>query len=69
MTMSIKRDFPPGWNDDRVRRSLAHYESQTDEHAIAEDEAAFDAKGQTLMEVPSELVPEVRALIARHRTA
>ena len=58
--------FPPGWNEDRVKRILAHYETQTEEEAVAEDEAAFEAAGQTVMEVPTELVPKVRELIAKH---
>jgi hypothetical protein len=52
--------FPPGWNDERVRKVLAHYESQTEDEAVAEDEAAFEAEGQTVMIVPTELVPETR---------
>ena len=34
--------LPPGWNEERVQRVLAHYESQTDEEAVAEDEAAYE---------------------------
>jgi hypothetical protein len=30
--------FPPGWNEKRVREVLAHYESQTEEETVAEDE-------------------------------
>jgi len=60
--------FPPGWDEERVRRVLAHYEEQTEEEAVAEDEAALDDKSQTLMEVPNELVSAVRELIAkRHK--
>jgi hypothetical protein len=57
--------FPAGWNEDRVRKVLAHYENQTEEEAVAEDEAAFVAKGQTVMIVPTELVPEIRKLLGR----
>jgi len=32
--------FPPGWDEKRVHDVLAHYESQTEEEAVAEDEAA-----------------------------
>ena len=60
-----KDAFPPGWNEDRVREVLAHYETQSEEEALAEDEAAAEDPSQTLMEVPSELVPTVRELIAR----
>ncbi|MFZ5450495.1 MAG: hypothetical protein ACOZF2_01285 [Thermodesulfobacteriota bacterium] len=59
--------FPPGWNEARVRRVLAHYEEQTEEEAVAEDEAAFENVNQTAMDVPNELVPVVRELIAKHR--
>lgn len=33
--------FPDGWDEDRVRRLLAHYESQTEDAAVAEDEAVL----------------------------
>ena len=59
--------FPPGWDEDRVRRVMAHYEEQTEEEAAAEDEAALEDKTQTLMEVPNDLVPAVRELIAKRR--
>ena len=65
--MSKQSTFPPGWDEDRVRRVLAHYEGQTEEEAVAEDEAALEDKTQTLMEVPTELVPTVRELIAKRK--
>jgi addiction module HigA family antidote len=37
--------FPPGWNPERVKRVLAHYESKSEEEAVVEDEAAFEALG------------------------
>ncbi len=40
--------FPPGWDEERVRRVLEHYENQTDE-----DEAAFESTTETIMEVRS----------------
>lgn len=33
--------FPPGWDEARVRRVLAHYEHQAEEEAVAEDEAVY----------------------------
>ena len=59
--------FPPGWDEERVRGVLQHYNEQTEEEAVAEDEAAFENRTQTAMEVPNELVPTVRELIARHQ--
>jgi hypothetical protein len=57
--------YPKGWDEERVRRVLEHYESQSDEEAVAEDEAAADDTTHTMMEVPVELVPLVRELIAK----
>ncbi len=59
--------FPPGWDEQRVRRVLEHYEAQSDEEAVAEDEAAFESTDHTAMEVPVDLVPAVRELIAKRR--
>lgn len=58
--------FPTGWSEERVRRVLEYYESQTEFEAVAEDEAAYEDSSQTFMEVPKNLVPEVRKLIAEH---
>ena len=59
--------YPDGWDAERVHRVLEHYEAQSDEEAVAEDEAAFEATTHTAMEVPVELVPVVRELIAKRR--
>jgi hypothetical protein len=61
--------FPEGWDAARVHRVLEHYEPQTDEEAIAEDEAAYEPPTHTAMEVPVELVPTVRELIAKRRAS
>ena len=62
-----KSKFPTGWDEQKVRRVLKHYEQQTDEAAVAEDEAAFEKSAETVMEVPKDLVPQVRELIAKHK--
>ena len=36
-------NYPVRWGEDRVRRVLEHYEAQSDEEAVAEDEAAYEA--------------------------
>jgi hypothetical protein len=59
--------FPPGWDEARVRRVLEHYENQSDEEAVAEDEAAFEPPTHTAMEVPVDLVPEIREMIAKRK--
>ena len=61
------RKLPQGWDESRVRRVIDHYESQTDDDATTEDQEAFESTTHTAMEVPVELVPEVRQLIAKRR--
>jgi len=62
--MSNQR-FPPGWDGQRVRDVIAHYENQSEDEQFAEIEAAREEQGITMMAVPNDLAPEVRALIAR----
>ena len=59
--------FPEGWDESRVQRLLERYESQTDEEAVAEDEAAFESTTHTAMEIPVDLVPKVRELLGKRR--
>ena len=59
--------LPPGWDEARVQRLIEqHYESLTEEQAVAEDEEALVDDTQTMMEIPNELVAEVRELLSRH---
>jgi hypothetical protein len=57
--------FPPGWNEERVRKVLDFYEHQSEDTAVAEDEAAYESGTDTFIQVPNELVPAVRELIAK----
>ncbi len=64
-----QNSFPPGWDAERVRRVLEHYETQSEEEEIAEDEGTWEEPDQTVMEIPRRLVPLVRELIAKHQEA
>ena len=64
-----KSQFPKDWDQDRVGRVLKHYEDQTDDQAAAEDEAAYDTTTHTSMNVPVDLVPKIRELIAKRRAS
>lgn len=64
----MKRDrnkYPKGWNLQRVREVIAHYDTQTEDEAIAEADAAWENSRLTLIPVPVEMADEVRELIAR----
>ena len=62
-----QKKFPRGWDEERVRKVIANYEQQTEEEAVAEDEAVFQHSPQTVIEVPKELLPAIRELIAKHK--
>jgi hypothetical protein len=64
--MATQNQFPLGWDEKRVRQTIEHYDRQSEDEAVAEDEAAFDSKEQAFVQVPLELLPLVRELIAKH---
>lgn len=59
-----KPKFPTGWDERKVRRVLERYENQTERDAVAEDEAGVKGS-ETVMNIPLDLVPKVRQLIAK----
>ncbi len=64
-----KQRLPRGWTEKRIRELAAHHDRQSEQQQAAEIEAALSAKDQTVMVVPTELVPEIQALIVRKRGA
>ena len=64
-----KQKFPAGWDEKRVQELIAHYENQTEDEEFADIEAARAAEDLTLMAIPTELVPEVRVILARKQSA
>ena len=57
--------FPKGWDEKRVQRLLRHYTSQTEDDAVAEDEAVLKDPSHSFMAIPNTLVPSVRMLLAQ----
>ncbi|HEV3003597.1 MAG TPA: hypothetical protein VGX78_04020 [Pirellulales bacterium] len=64
-----KHRLPQGWSEKDVHALAAHHDQQTEEEQAAEIDAAMTKENRTLMVVPTELVPEIRKLISRKRTA
>ena len=58
-----KPALPEGWSAARVADVIAHYQTQSEDEAVAEDEAALSRPGQTVMVIPTSLVPAVRKLL------
>ena len=50
-TMKKEQRFPPGWNEERVRQVIVHYENQTGDEEFAEIEASHEEEGITMMEL------------------
>jgi len=61
----VENKFPPGWDEKRIQKVLSHYETQSEEEAVSEDEAAFESH-KTIMEIPVKLLSEVRRLLAKN---
>ena len=57
--------YPKGWDAKSIKALAAHYDNQSEEDAVAEDEAAYRSTLVTMMAVPVELVPQVHKLIAK----
>jgi len=58
-----KQKLPPGMTEERIKAIIDHYENQTEDEAVAEDEAAFAKEETAMVEVPRTLVDKVRELI------
>ena len=56
--------FPKGWDEPRVKQLIAELDVRTDEQWIA----ATDGDDQTVITVPATLPPEIRRLLAAHKT-
>lgn len=69
MNNTKQNELPAGWNAARVKCVIAHHERQTDAEAAAEDKVAYRSTKATTMTVPVNLVPEVRALLAKRRAS
>lgn len=65
MTSTRKSHFPDGWDQRRVTAVLDHYEGQSEDEAVAEDEAARSDPDRTIVGIPTRRAPVVRELLAR----
>ena len=63
--MTSEEKFPPGWDAERVRRLIAHYDALDQEQQVAEDEAAQEQPSQTTVVVPIEFMPAIRQMFAQ----
>ncbi len=64
-----KQRLPQGWTEKQIRELAAYHDRQTETEQAAEIEAALKQEGQTVMVVPTDLVPKIRKLISQQRPA
>jgi len=69
MKKTKKQKLPRGWTQERLGKLAEYYDNQSEEEQVAEHEAALHAGGQTIMAVPTELVPDILRLIETKKTA
>ena len=69
MKKKVQQKYPKGWNEERVRKLAEYYDNQSEEEHLAEIEAALEAENQTMMMVPTDLVPQIVKLINKKRPA
>ena len=66
----MNQQFPSGWDAQRVQQLLSELDARTEEEWIAADEAAANEEGeQAVVTVPTSLLPEIRRLLASHKSA
>jgi hypothetical protein len=56
--------FPPGWDAERAKRLIAHYDAATEDELAAEEH-----DGQAVITVPDALLPAIRQLLAAQKSA
>ena len=61
-----EQQLPHGWDKQQMQQWLAEVENRTEEEWIADDEAAKEPiDDQTIITMPTELLPEIRRLFAK----
>ena len=57
--------YPKGWDARSIQALADHYDNQSEDDAVTEDEAAYRSTLVTMMAIPVELVPQVQKLLAK----
>ena len=64
-----KQRLPKGWTEEQIRKLAEYHDNMTEDQQVAEIEASLNDENQTMMMVPTELVPEILKLINKKRPA
>lgn len=61
--------YPPGWDAQRVQEVIDYYDAMSDDDLAAEIDTADADPNNTMMPIPTELVPAVQTLLNEHAGA
>ena len=64
-----KQRLPKGWTEEQIRKLAEYHDNMTEDQQVAEIEASLNDENQTMMMVPTELVPAIVKLINKKRPA
>jgi hypothetical protein len=64
-----KQRLPKGWTEEKIRKLAEHHDNMTEDQQVAEIEGSLKDDNQTMMMVPTELVPAIVKLINKKRPA
>lgn len=64
-----KQRLPKGWTQEKIRKLAEYHDKLTQDQQAAEIESALADEHQTVMVVPTELVPAIIKLINKKRPA
>lgn len=67
--MTKPQRFPMGWDADRVRSLIAHYDAQTEDEQAAEIEAVLMDNSERRGAAPAVSPDQARASRSRHRSS
>jgi hypothetical protein len=62
-----EQELPQGWDQEQMQQLLAEVENRSEDEWIADDAEAHEpTDDQTMITVPTALLPEIRRLLARY---
>jgi hypothetical protein len=62
----MNQNLPEGMTEEEVRAIAEYYDNLTEEEWLALDEEAENREGYSWVQVPTELMPAIRKLLAEH---
>ena len=65
----MNQELPEGWDEERIRRIIEKYDRAASGHLLVSEARWRKRSDYALAEVPKELLPTIRKLIAKYEAA